>query len=107
MDPKKFLLPELQNLFEVSYFSESSSRIPTGQSSLEDNKEYPRLSSRVLIASPTSSEETIDNTIHDTASNDGSSSDGNRSITETPSTRMTEESDEDDRAVKVCTYYLS
>lgn len=102
IDPKKFLPVELQNLFEMSYFSENSARVPTGQQSIEDSREYPRLSSRVVVASPTSSEDTAgnDNSTHDAASNEDVSSDETLANTEGPATRMTEESDDDDRAVK-------
>ncbi|KAH7037886.1 uncharacterized protein B0I36DRAFT_72433 [Microdochium trichocladiopsis] len=105
IDPKKFLPAELQNLFEMSYFSENSARIPTGQQSIEDSKEYPRLSSRVVVASPSSSDDATDNTandnsVTDAASNEDVSSDETLANTEGPSTRMTEESDEDEKAVK-------
>ncbi|KAH9898898.1 ubiquitin carboxyl-terminal hydrolase-like protein [Xylariomycetidae sp. FL2044] len=94
LSPDSFLPPQLQNLFEMSYFAESGSPLPTGNS-LDEGKEYPRLSTRA--PETPSSEDQFDNVTNSTASNEASSSDeASRRSTDLPPTRMNEESDEDD-----------
>ncbi|KAK0127462.1 CSN-associated deubiquitinating enzyme Ubp12 [Cadophora gregata f. sp. sojae] len=41
------LEPSLQNLFKLSYFSNGKEMIPTGWSTVDDEKTYPSLSSRI------------------------------------------------------------
>ncbi|KAI0448939.1 hypothetical protein F5B21DRAFT_520893 [Xylaria acuta] len=96
INPKIFLPAKFQNLFEMGICIETSSPIPTGSNSVSDDRDYPKLSSRIPAESP-SSEDQFDNTTNGTASNDDSSSDeAPRRSTEMPLTRMTEESDDED-----------
>jgi ubiquitin carboxyl-terminal hydrolase 4/11/15 len=102
-DVKTFLRPQFQNLFEMGICTETSSPIPTGSHSVSDDRDYPRLSSRVPAES-FSSEDQLDNATNGTASNDESSSDeASRRSAEMPPTRMNEESDDEGNgpAVKV------
>ncbi|KAI3336403.1 UCH-domain-containing protein [Xylariaceae sp. AK1471] len=93
--PKTFLPPQFQNLFEMGICTETSSPIPTGSHSVSDDRDYPKLSSRVPAES-FSSEDQFDNATNGTASNDESSSDeASRRSTEMPPTRMNEESDDE------------
>ncbi len=46
VNPLTFLDPEFQNLFDLSYFGEPSSTVPTGWNSITDDNILPRLSSR-------------------------------------------------------------
>ncbi|KAB5570814.1 hypothetical protein GE09DRAFT_1055598 [Coniochaeta sp. 2T2.1] len=49
VDPKEFLLPELQNLFALSYFSSTDANefnVPSGWAMGNDNGPFPRLSTR-------------------------------------------------------------
>ncbi|KAK4204491.1 UCH-domain-containing protein [Triangularia verruculosa] len=47
MNPKEFLDPEFQNLFELSFFTEGGANsIPTGWSSVNDGNAHARLSTR-------------------------------------------------------------
>lgn len=48
VDPDVFLVPELQNLFQLKYFkSQSDGAIPTGWSSLDNNRSLPNLTDRL------------------------------------------------------------
>ncbi|KAI1078420.1 UCH-domain-containing protein [Whalleya microplaca] len=95
-DPSKFLPPELQNLFDIGFYSESNSWMPTGMNGISDDKSYPKLSTRAPVESP-SSEDQFDNATNGTASNDDTSSDeASRQSTDIPITRMNEESDDED-----------
>ncbi|KAI1502730.1 hypothetical protein F5X99DRAFT_417717 [Biscogniauxia marginata] len=101
VDPDKFLPSHLQNLFEMGYYTEGSSWLPTGMNGISEDKSYPKLSSRAIPESP-SSEDHFDNATNGTASNEESSSDeAERRSIESPQTRMNDESDEDDSPVKV------
>ncbi|KAI2637370.1 UCH-domain-containing protein [Xylaria nigripes] len=95
VDSGTFLPPHFQNLFEMGICTELSSAIPTGNNSVADDKDYPRLSSRVPAESP-SSEDPFDNEPNGTGSNDDTSSDeAPQRSAEISVTRMNEESDED------------
>lgn len=77
-----------------------TSPIPTG-SSVSDDRDYPKLSSRIPEESPLS-EDQFDNATNGTASNDDSSSDeAPRRSAEIPFTRMNEESDDEDNGPPV------
>jgi len=45
LQPGSFIPPELQNMFEMKYFS-GGEMVPTGWSSLDENKDYPTVQSR-------------------------------------------------------------
>lgn len=96
INPKAFLPTQFQNLFEMGICTETSSPIPTGSNSVSDDRDYPKLSSRIPAESP-SSEDQFDDATNGTASNDDSSSDEvPRLSTEISLTRMNEESDDED-----------
>lgn len=100
VNPKAFLPPSLQNLFDMGICIEMTSPIPTG-SSVSDDRDYPKLSSRIPEESPLS-EDQFDNATNGTASNDDSSSDeAPRRSAEIPFTRMNEESDDEDNGPPV------
>jgi ubiquitin carboxyl-terminal hydrolase 4/11 len=100
MDSKEFLPGELQNMFELSYITESGSLLATGNNSVNESSDYPRLSSR--IPEPPASDDGGDSGTNGTISNDEESED--ESSQQTAPTRMAEESEEEDPApvVKVC-----
>ncbi|KAL2130537.1 hypothetical protein VTI74DRAFT_6258 [Chaetomium olivicolor] len=47
VNPSEFLEPELQNLFDLSYWSEPDTLVPTGWNSTSDDGKLPLLSSRL------------------------------------------------------------
>lgn len=97
VDPEEYLPSELQNLFSLSYFTESSSFLASGMHSVSEDKEYPKLSSRA--PDTTASDDTLDNATNGTASNEDSSSDElSRQSGESPLTRMNDESDDEDES---------
>ncbi|KAF3021131.1 CSN-associated deubiquitinating enzyme Ubp12 [Neopestalotiopsis sp. 37M] len=94
MDSKEFLPGELQNMFELSYITESGSLLATGNNSVNESSDYPRLSSR--IPEPPASDDGGDSGTNGTISNDEESED--ESSQQTAPTRMAEESEEEDPA---------
>ncbi|KAI0971631.1 hypothetical protein F4678DRAFT_70075 [Xylaria arbuscula] len=101
VNPEDFLPAQFQNLFEIGIFTETSSVIPTGNNSISEDRDFPKLSSRVPPES-TSSEDQFDNATNGTASNDDSSSDeAPRHSIESSVTRMNEESDDEDNGLAV------
>jgi ubiquitin carboxyl-terminal hydrolase 4/11/15 len=46
VDPNVYLDPGFQNLFELSYFTSARELVPVGWGSVDEDKDYPRLSSR-------------------------------------------------------------
>lgn len=46
VDPKEYLDPGFQNLFELSYFPGTKELVPVGWNSVDEDKDYPKLSSR-------------------------------------------------------------
>ena len=108
VDPEEFLDPRLQNLFEMGYFTDLRSgdgAMATGWSGVEDNKIYPKLSSR--LPEP---ETPIDDDAQSTGEWTNGNASDNESVSEEGSTdvptqtRMADESSEDEVAVsfKVC-----
>ena len=95
VDPEEYLPPELQNLFSLSYFTEPNSFLASGMHSVSEDKEYPKLSSRVPDTA--ASDDALDNATNGTASNEDSSSDEvSRQSGDSPLTRMNDESDDED-----------
>ncbi|KAH7413007.1 hypothetical protein BKA64DRAFT_567146 [Cadophora sp. MPI-SDFR-AT-0126] len=87
MTPGSHLDPSLQNLFRLSYFSNGKEMIPIGWSTVDEDKTYPSLSSRIQS--------------QDTESNDGSDAAGSPTGSESSNgingpTRMNDESSEED-----------
>ncbi|KAM4054773.1 ubiquitin carboxyl-terminal hydrolase [Hirsutella rhossiliensis] len=94
-NPDNFLDPELQNLFELCYFrSDTDGTVPTGWSNVDNACALPKLSDRVpdLKEVDQASPESLDSTL--SGNEDSSNEDEKRS--ETPQTRMTEESSDED-----------
>lgn len=96
VDTGKFLPPDLQNLFDMTIYTEPGTSLPTGMNNVNDGIKYPSLSTRIPLESQ-SSEDQFDNTTNGTASNEESSSDeASRRSTEQPLTRMNDESEEEE-----------
>jgi len=72
--PGSFIPPELQNLFEMKYFS-GSVMVPTGWSSLDENKDYPTILSRRSRKPPTRSSAGLANQHRFSDDNSSASSD--------------------------------
>jgi len=47
LDPREFLEPRLQNLFDLTYFTDGPNTIPTGWEVNNDHDEFPTLASRL------------------------------------------------------------
>ncbi|KAK1595294.1 ubiquitin carboxyl-terminal hydrolase [Colletotrichum navitas] len=98
-NPKEFLQPQLQSLFDLGYFAETNdSGLPTGWHSVDDNKSFRPLSSRAPEAEqdPNSPDSTnAADSEHDSVSDEQSP----RSVEE--QTRMADESEEDEEPVRV------
>lgn len=103
VNPSEFLDPELQNLFDLSYFAESDTAIPTGWNSTSEDRPLPRLSTRQpKVAS-------WDVEMRSPEPADGSDESGSEESGRVPDpaiTRMAEESSDEDSDFpkhKVCT----
>jgi len=104
VDPKQFLDPQLQNLFELCYFTESEYNIPCGWQSVND-RTHPKLSSR--LPRPAESDVEMDSP---TAAWDGSEDSASDEVPDsqpsiTAATRMIDESSDsasDLPSVDVC-----
>jgi len=46
VNPNVYLPPGFQNLFELSYFTSAKELVPVGWGSVDEDKDYPKLSSR-------------------------------------------------------------
>ncbi|OIW34047.1 UCH-domain-containing protein [Coniochaeta ligniaria NRRL 30616] len=93
VDPKEFLDPQLQNLFELCYFTENDYNIPSGWQTIQENTPLPKLSSR--LPKPAASDVEMNSP---TATWDGSEDSGSDEIPDSqPSTttRMVDESSDD------------
>ncbi|SPQ22937.1 de57be69-df5e-4200-ad4d-8e6e50567eb8 [Thermothielavioides terrestris] len=93
LDPRQFLDPELQNLFDLSYFTESDTTLPTGFNSTSEDRELPRLSSR-LPKPPASDVEMASPGPVDGSDESDNEESGN--VSAALLTRMAEESSEED-----------
>ena len=103
VDSNSFLDPELQNLFELSYFmNDTDGPVPTGWSSVDNTRTLPKLSDRIPDArdDDQGSPESLDST---GSGNEESSNEDNASAG-TSQTRMMDESSEEDAspAARVC-----
>ncbi|KAH7172283.1 hypothetical protein DER46DRAFT_497790 [Fusarium sp. MPI-SDFR-AT-0072] len=98
IDPDSFLEPELQNLFDLCYFTDKaySGDVPTGWSNVDHHQLLPKLSDRI----PQPSTEDDDTASRDdessTPSNEDASSNDESIKAETTQTRMVEESSEEE-----------
>lgn len=109
-EPSLFLAGELQNLFEMSYYDDTSNVIPIKWSGSSDEKAYPSLRSRVpqppAPAKRSSSDRDMDSPgpWESAGGTDNESSPGDASPAEdivhsSELTRMADESDDEDSAV--------
>lgn len=93
VNPLEFLQPELQNLFDLCYFAEPDTTIPTGWNSTTEERSLPLLSSRQpkVLASDTEmrSPEPLDGS-------DESGSEGSGNLPASMVTRMADESSDED-----------
>lgn len=104
IDPNKFLDSNLQNLFDISYFSEDDTLIPNGWHAVQDENRLPSLSSRLPKPKPEPSEMEGQSPATWPAS-DESGSEGTASTEQNATTRMADESSEEDsefEKAKVC-----
>lgn len=91
-NPDSFLDPKLQNLFELCYFSsDTDGVVPTGWSNVDGTCALPKLSDRVPDADQASPE-----SLNSTASGNEDSSNEDEKELDSPQTRMTEESSDED-----------
>lgn len=97
-DRNNFLDPQLQNLFELSYFYDSSeSLVPTGWSQLDNNKMLPKVADRMpksSVESDQGSPESWDSASANEES--GKEESSPKAESDTVQTRMAEESSEED-----------
>lgn len=105
IDPTSQLDPSFQNIFELGYFSGAKEMIPTGWSSVDDDKVYPSLSSRAPQTPEPLDEDPSNPFENDNGRSDSESSDEgfrDNDFAKPPNTRMTEESsDEDEDPISV------
>lgn len=107
-NPDSFLNPQLQNLFELSYFTDNSTgSVPTGWSTVDNNRSLPKLSDRIPEPSDDEKDTTSPNSDSSTMSGgDDDSNDDNKS--DVAQTRMADESSEEEtRPVKVRFLYFA
>lgn len=101
MQPGSYLAPELQNLFTLGYFQGVRELVPTGWNQVDDEKTYPTLASRSPQIYQTGDESGNDfemsggQTGSETSNDDDNSNENIYGST----TRMNEESDEDELAL--------
>lgn len=98
MVPKSYLNPSLQNMFEVGYFGNSKEMIPSGWNSVDEEKSYPSITSRNPQVQQQEDDDST-NGYKGLGSRTGSESgdeNNNFNSNSTGSTRMTEESEEDE-----------
>ncbi|KXX75992.1 putative ubiquitin carboxyl-terminal hydrolase 12, partial [Madurella mycetomatis] len=93
VSPLEFLAPDLQNLFDLSYFEESDAAIPTGWQSTSEDGLLPKLSTR--LPKPAAS----DIEMRSPGPLDGSDESGSEESARLPTsavTRMADESSDED-----------
>lgn len=100
VDPDEFLDPELQNLFELSYFSDASAGggVPTGWSHVDNHRALPKLTDRIPVFEDAEDDDASpDSSNSNTASgNDEDSTNDESSKADEGQTRMLDESSEED-----------
>jgi ubiquitin carboxyl-terminal hydrolase 4/11/15 len=92
IDPRQFLHPNLQNMFDVSYFSEGNVSIPNGWSVVQDDNRLPRLITRQPKEDVPDMEPESPATW---PASEESGSEGTAAIEPSATTRMVDESSED------------
>ncbi|OLN81841.1 putative ubiquitin carboxyl-terminal hydrolase 12, partial [Colletotrichum chlorophyti] len=93
-DPKAYLPPQLQNLFELSYFAETCEVLPTGWNSVNEHGNFRPLSSRAEVAAEQDSNSPGSTNGADSEHESVSEEQSPQSIEE--QTRMADESEEDE-----------
>lgn len=104
IDAGSYLEPNLQNMFSLGYFKTNKEFIPTGWTELGDDKEYPTLASRSpqLQQTPVEDSGTDFEMANGRTESESSNEDDHRSqATFGTTTRMNEESSEDELAKPV------
>lgn len=97
VDPNSFLSPELQNLFELCYFKNSSDgTVPTGWANVENNRALPKLADRIPESSVKDGDEASQDSTNSGASENEDSSNEDQGTPESSQTRMMEETSEED-----------
>lgn len=102
-NPNNFLDPQLQNLFELCYFgSDSDGTVPTGWSNVDNACALPKLSGRIPDVKDV--DQASPESLNSTLSGNENSSNEDETRSETPQTRMTEESSDEEAspAARVC-----
>ncbi|PNY22306.1 Ubiquitin carboxyl-terminal hydrolase 12 [Tolypocladium capitatum] len=95
VDPDSFLDPELQNLFELSYFmNDTDGPVPTGWSSVDNTRALPKLSDRIPDAKD--DEQGSPESLESTGSGNEESSNEDETPTGASQTRMMDESSDED-----------
>ncbi|KAM0204587.1 hypothetical protein ACHAPA_001969 [Fusarium lateritium] len=99
INPDSFLDPELQNLFELCYFTDKScsGHVPTGWSSVDHHQLLPKLSDRIRQSTPDDEDAASrdDESSTPSGNDDASSNDENTKV-EITQTRMVDESSEEE-----------
>ncbi|KIL90912.1 hypothetical protein FAVG1_05607 [Fusarium avenaceum] len=99
INPDSFLDPELQNLFELCYFTDKScsGHVPTGWSSVDHHQLLPKLSDRIPQSTPDDEDAASRDDESSTPSgNDDASSNDESTKVEITQTRMLDESSEEE-----------
>jgi ubiquitin carboxyl-terminal hydrolase 4/11 len=98
IDPDSFLEPDLQNLFDLCYFTDKahSGDVPTGWSNVDHHQLLPKLSDRILQPSPEDDDTASRDDESSTPSNEDASSNDESIKAEMTQTRMVEESSEEE-----------
>jgi ubiquitin carboxyl-terminal hydrolase 4/11/15 len=95
-NPEVPIHPELQSLFDLSYFTDSSEgTVPTGWSQVDNTRQLPKLSDRIQSAAE-EDEPSPGESWGSTASGDGESSNEDAPKVDAEQTRMLDESSEED-----------
>ncbi|KAK2698709.1 hypothetical protein QWA68_002357, partial [Fusarium oxysporum] len=96
--PDSFLEPELQNLFDLCYFTDKaySGDVPTGWSNVDHHQLLPKLSDRIPQPSPEDDDTASRDDESSAPSNEDASSNDESIKAETTQTRMVEESSEEE-----------
>ena len=101
--PNQYLDPGFQTVFEMSYFRESDSTVPTGWSNVNEDNILPRLSTR--MPKPVHSDVEMRSPASWENSDDGSGNEGDASPTDSQEvsslTRMADESSEEEDIPKL------
>lgn len=99
VDPKHHLPGELQNLFQLGYFSEGKTVVPTGWISVDEHRKFPTLQSRAPEPEVAEEEESAVQTdaADNLTSEEDSEDDAHNKTSEDAPTRMNEESSDDEQ----------